>query len=67
MSVTILPIEDHKKYNVNGHIVYKDDKGHWQGKSEMSSNEWVAFRNYEKVVINNKAFAKHTKSIFKTK
>lgn len=67
MSIIILPLEDHKRYSVNGHAVYKNPNGHWISATEMSSNEWEAFHRYEKLVINNKAFAKHTKATYKTK
>ncbi|MBP4139982.1 hypothetical protein [Flavobacterium geliluteum] len=67
MNITILPLEDHKRYNVNGHTVYKDQNGRWESKTGMSTMEWNAFRNYENTVINNPRFKKHTKSTFKTK
>ncbi|WP_281237877.1 hypothetical protein [Flavobacterium praedii] len=67
MSVTIQPVKDHEEYTVNGHLVYKDALGNWTCKHDLSNTELNAFRNYEKVVINNKAFKKHTKSVYKTK
>ena len=67
MSVTIQPVKDHEEYTVNGHLVYKDTRGTWVCKHNLSTTELNAFRNYEKVVINNKAFKKHTKSVYKTK
>ncbi|RTY93215.1 hypothetical protein EKM01_03710 [Flavobacterium sp. RSP46] len=67
MSVTITPIIDHEQYEVNGHLVCKDGLNNWTCKHDLSSQELNAFRNYEKLVINNKAFKKHTKSIYKTK
>jgi hypothetical protein len=67
MTVTIKPITDHEQYEVNGHLVSKDSLDNWTCKHDLSSQELNAFRNYEKLVINNKAFKKHTKSIYKTK
>lgn len=67
MDITILPLEDHKRYSVNGHAVYKADSGYWASATDMTDKEWSAFRRYQKLVINNKAFTKHTKSIFKSK
>jgi hypothetical protein len=55
MSVTITPITDQWQYEVNGHLVYKDSN--WTCKDDLSS-ELTAFRNYQKLVINNKAFKK---------
>lgn len=65
MGITILPLEDHKRYSVNGHAVYKNDNGHWISATAMSAKEWAAFHCYEKVVIKNKAFKKHTKATYK--
>tara|TARA_R110002124_G_scaffold228784_1_gene394106 strand:+ start:1642 stop:1845 length:204 start_codon:yes stop_codon:yes gene_type:complete len=67
MSVEIIPIKDHEEYTINGHVVYKDDLGNWSCKHDLSRQELNAFKNYEKLVINNKAFKKHTKSTYKTK
>lgn len=67
MNVTITPVVDHEKYNVNGHIVYKDSQGTWTCKGELSYKELAAFSRYEKLVINNKAFKRHTKATYKTK
>jgi hypothetical protein len=67
MSVTINPIIDHETYEVNGKTVYQDSRGEWISKQELSSTEWNAFRNYKIIVIENKAFKKHSKSIYKTK
>lgn len=67
MSVTITPIIDHESYNLNGHTVYKDSLGNWTCKVDLSSQELTAFRNYEKAVINNKAFKKHTRATFNPK
>ena len=67
MSVTIVPVKDHEEYKVNGHLVYKDTHGNWTCKHDLSNVELNAFRNYEKAVINNPAFRKHTKSEYKTK
>lgn len=67
MEITILPLEDHKRYSVNGHAVYKNDNGHWISATHMNTKEWAAFHRYEKLVINNKAFVRHTKATYKTK
>lgn len=67
MDITILPLEDHKRYSVNGHAVYKNDKGHYVSATDMTAKEWAAFRNYERLVIKNKAFKTHTKATYKTK
>lgn len=67
MSVTITPIIDRESYNLNGHTVYKDSLGNWTCKVDLSSQELTAFRNYEKAVINNKAFKKHTRATFNPK
>lgn len=64
MSVTIQPVKDHEEYTVNGHLVYKETRGNWACTHDLSNIELNAFRNYEKVVINNKAFKKHTKATY---
>lgn len=65
MSVKIIPITDHEAYNVNGKEVYKDSNGNWIQRQELSTQETMAFHNYKKAVIENKAFKKHTKAEFK--
>jgi hypothetical protein len=65
MSIEIKPIIDHESYEVNGHRVYKDRFNNWTCKVDLSDKEHRAFRRYEKVVINNKAFTKHTKATYK--
>jgi hypothetical protein len=67
MSVQIIPITDHEEYSVNGHLVYKNHLNNWTCKQELTSNEMSAFKNYERLVINNKAFKRHTKATYKTK
>lgn len=67
VEITVIPLEDHKSYSVNGHAVYKNLKGRYQSATYMTAREWEAFRRYEKLVINNKAFARHTKATYKTK
>jgi hypothetical protein len=62
--ITITPITDHESYNVNGHTVYKDHNNNWISGTEMTDAELRAFRRYEKLVINNKAFKKHTKATY---
>lgn len=65
MSVKIKPIIDHEQYEVNGHLVHKDQLGNWSCKQDLSEKELRAFRNYEKVVIKNPKFKKHTKATYK--
>ncbi len=65
MDITIIPVEDHKTYSVNGHAVYKIDRGFWMSATDMTDKEWKAFHRYEKAVIKNKKFTKHTKAIYK--
>ena len=65
MSITIKPVVDHETYEVNGHLVYKDSLGNWSCKVDLSTKEHQAFRNYEKLIINNTRFKKHTKATFK--
>ncbi|KVV14833.1 hypothetical protein ACRASX_11190 [Flavobacterium sp. TMP13] len=67
MSVEIIPVKDHQEYTVNGHLVCKDQFNNWTCKHDLSSTEMNAFKNYEKMVINNKAFTKHAKATYKTK
>jgi hypothetical protein len=63
--ITITPITDHKSYKVNGHVLSKDSNGHWVSRTSMSDMELRAFRRYEKSVIDNPRFKKHTKATFK--
>lgn len=65
MNVEITPIEDHKQYNVNGHIVYKDSTETWISNTAMSDKENRAFRRYKTNVIDNPRFKKHTKATYK--
>jgi hypothetical protein len=65
VGITITPIVDHERYDVNGKEVYKDGNGNWIDKSDMSAVENRAFRTYEKQVINNPKFKKHTKATYK--
>jgi phage terminase large subunit len=64
MSVTIKPIIDHENYMVNEKEVYKDSKGNWISKTELSQQELTAFQNYKKAVIENKAFKTHTTATY---
>jgi hypothetical protein len=64
MNVTITPVVDHETYKVNGHTVYKDTRGNWTCKADLSHRELNAFSRYEKLVINNKAFKKHTRATY---
>ena len=65
MSITIKPIVDHESYELNGHTVYKDTHGNWTCKVDLSDMELRMFKRYEKLVINNPAFKKHTKATYK--
>jgi hypothetical protein len=65
MSIEIKPITDHETYEVHGHQVYKDQFNNWTCKHDLSDKELRAFRRYEKLVINNKRFKKHTKATYK--
>jgi hypothetical protein len=65
MSIIITPIIDHESYNLNGHTVYKDTLGNWSCKTDLSDNELRAFKRYEKLIINNPRFKKHTKATYK--
>ena len=63
--ITITPIIDHEQYNLNGHVVYKDTQNDWVCKADLSTKELAAFKRYEKLVINNPNFKKHTKATYK--
>lgn len=63
--IIITPIIDNESYNLNGHHVYKDTFGNWSCKEDLPDKELRAFRRYEKLVINNPAFKKHTKATYK--
>lgn len=65
MNVEIIPVTDHEQYEVNGHTVFKDGLNNWSCKVNLSEKELRAFKNYEKLVINNKAFKTHTKATYK--
>lgn len=65
VTITIIPLEDHQQYNVNGHTVYKDANDNWISRTDMSDNELRAFSRYKKQVIENKAFKTHTKATYK--
>lgn len=63
--ITITPVTDHEEYTLNGHTIYKDHFGNWTCKVELSHKELLAFQLYRKRVIDNKAFKKHTKAVYK--
>lgn len=65
MAIEIKPIVQHESYSVNGKEVYKDSHGNWIARHEMTMQETNAFNNYKKVVIENKAFKKHTNATYK--
>jgi hypothetical protein len=64
-TVTILPIEDHQQYSVNGHTVYKDTNGNYISRTDMSDTENRAFRRYKQLVIDNQRFKTHTRATYK--
>mgnify|MGYP003492196938 CR=1 FL=1 len=65
VNITIIPLEDHQQYNVNGHTVFKDTNNNWVSRTEMSDNELRAFGRYKKQVIENERFKTHTKATYK--
>jgi hypothetical protein len=67
VTITIIPLTDNESYSVNGHIVKKNQKGHYESKTALSEKEWRAFKKYETLVINNPAFARHTKATYQSK
>ncbi|MDN3671666.1 hypothetical protein QWY99_01120 [Flavobacterium branchiarum] len=64
-TITIIPVEDHQQYNVNGHTVYKDSNDNFVSKTDMSDSELRAFRKYKQLVIDNPRFKTHTKATYK--
>jgi hypothetical protein len=67
MPVRIEPIKDHEEYSVNGKLIFKDPNDNWLMNQELTTQERTAFSNYKKVVIENKAFKKHTKATYNPK
>jgi hypothetical protein len=65
VNITIIPLEDHQQYKVNGHTIYKDANGNWVSRIDMSDNELRAFRRYKTQVIDNPRFKTHTKATYK--
>lgn len=65
MIVYIIPVMDHKKYTVNGHIVYKNRLKNWTCNIDLSAQELKAFLLYEKVIINNSKIKKHLKATYR--
>jgi hypothetical protein len=65
MIIQIEPLSDHKKYNVNGHIVYKNEFKIWSCYTDLSDIEIQAFLTYEKIVINNSKIKKHIKATYR--
>lgn len=69
MSVIIKPIEDHRKYLVNKHIIVQRSDLTWHvfpdPAYQVSENEKKAFGIYKQIVIDNPRFKKHPRSIFK--
>lgn len=68
MIVTIIPIEDHSKYSVNGHTVVCMSDSLWlvpNAFSSLSRTEKRAFELYKHLIIDNPRFKKHPKSTYK--
>ena len=63
--ITITPIIDHESYDLNGHVIYKDSLGNWTCKEDLTAKQHQAFKNYEKLIIKNNRFKKHTKATYK--
>ena len=68
MNVTIIPIEDHNKYSVNGHTVVFVSDSFWlvpNPLASLSRSEKQAFQVYKRLIIDNPRFKKHPKSTYK--
>lgn len=68
MTVTIIPIEDHNKYSVNGHTVVFVSDSLWlvpNPLSSLSQSEKRAFKVYKQLIIDNPRFKTHPKSTYK--
>lgn len=65
IEIKITPIIDHESYDLNGHVIYKDTLGNWSCKADLTARQHQAFWNYEKLIINNKRFKKHTTATYK--
>lgn len=63
--ITIIPLEDHQRYNVNGHTIYKDNSGNYISRTDLSTSENAVFRRYKQIVIDNPRFKTHTKATYK--
>lgn len=63
--IVIEPVIDHIEYILNGKRMYKDCIDRWICKSELSHKERLAFELYKTRVIDNKAFKKHTRAVYK--
>ncbi|MDA6068023.1 hypothetical protein NJT12_00200 [Flavobacterium sp. AC] len=69
MTVTIIPIEDHNKYSINGHIIVCVTDSTWivpNFFASLSDTEKRAFEVYKHLIIDNPRFKKHPKSTFKS-
>lgn len=64
-TITIIPLEDHRQYNINGNTVYLDNNGNWVSNSPLGEKEAKAFKRYKSNVIDNPRFKKHTKATYK--
>jgi len=65
MIIQITPLRDHKRYSVNGHIVYKNEFMNWSCHTDLLGIEIQAFLTYEKIVINNSKIKKHIKATYR--
>lgn len=65
VEIQIVPVIDHEQYTVDGFLVYKDQFNNWTCKTDLSDKQLRAFDRYEKNVIKNPRFKKHTKATYK--
>ncbi|MFC6245407.1 hypothetical protein ACFP6C_10225 [Flavobacterium psychroterrae] len=68
MTVKIIPIEDHSKYSVNGHLLIQVSETQWivpNPLDSLSQIEKKAFTVYKTIIIDNPRFKKHPKSTYK--
>jgi len=69
MNVTIIPIEDNSRYEINGKIIMEASNSLWivpNVLDSLSELEKKAFEVYKKLVIDNPGFKKHPRSTYKT-
>ena len=64
MSITIKPIVELESYDVNGKEVYKDTKGNWVARQELTTNEAKAFNEHKRKVIDQPEAKKHPRASY---